>query len=211
MAKTPRTGPKKRSGAPFARLRAVALLALAALGAPTLASAEPTLDEAVSFARSELTGLCNDSRRSGIDVLDRLKIGGLRTCQVTVKPGRLNLSVRENGSEYSGRAFARLKLDVHFNRSSGFLCGRPGRDGRASLFFTCDASKGANGASCAKRQLTVDHPDRDPLRTRQTLSAAAILRTDPENCRMLVRALSFVSERSKSAPEEDVRDFFAQK
>ena len=201
----------RASWASSARTALFAAIAVLAMGWTEKAAAEPSLEETIAFTRAELTRLCDDPRKSGVDALDRLKIGGHRNCQIVLTPGRLNFSVRERGSEYSGSGFAQLKMELRFTERSGFLCGRPANDGRAPLFFTCDASKGAKGRTCAERDLSVDRPDNDPFETHQKLAAAAILRTAPTECGMLARALTFIGERTKAAPDEDVRDFFAAK
>lgn len=172
-------------------------------------SAEPTLEETISFARTELANLCGDPEHSGIDALDRLMVNGRRSCDVVLTAGRLSMQVRERGSEDTSRSFARLTLDVRFNKETGFICGRTGQDGMAPLFFTCEAAKGANGPICAERSVEVDDQTRDPFASTQTLAAASILRVDPKNCGIVARALSFIGERSKAAPKSNVREYFS--
>ena len=55
----------------------------------------------------------------------------------------------------------------------------------------------------------MDHPTRDAFSNSQSLAAAAILRTDPQSCGIVARALSYIGERSKPKNEDKaLRDFF---
>lgn len=191
-------------------LTAAAATACVALGlAVSPALAGPSIEETIAFTRSEMTNLCNDRSRSQVDALDKLGIGGGRTCQVVLSSDRLSLSVRERGSELSGGAYARLMLDIRFSSESGFLCGRKGVNGLAPLFFTCQASKGAGGQSCAERNVTIDDPRKDSFESSQRLAAASIMRLDPDSCGVVARALSYIGERSKRKIDTNLRDFFA--
>ena len=187
------------------------LSAFVAIAAQSDAMAGPSLEETIRFTRAELTKLCDDRHRSRIEALDRLAVGGGRSCQIVLTPSKLSLSVRERGVDRSGRSYARMQLDVHFSRDSGFLCGRKGSDGMAPLFFTCQASEGANGPICAERNVEMDDPSREAFENTQMLAAASILRTDPDSCGTVARALSYIGARSKAARKDDLRKFFRPK
>lgn len=179
--------------------------------APSAHATSPTLKETIDFTRSELTTLCGDAGRSGVEAIDRLSVGGGRSCQVTLAPGRLQMNVRQRGSSETAGGYARLRLDVRFNRDSAFMCGPAGRDGRSTLFIACKMGGGADGPACAKRTISVLRPGAGDYEADQHLAAASILSTDAESCGVVARALGYIRKRSAPAEKNrSVRDFFAR-
>lgn len=181
----------------------------AALAGAGPAAATPTMEQAIAFSRTEIGRACGDSKRTRIDAIDQLAEGSARTCRVTLQPGRLKISVRQRGGA-SAADYARMWLDISFNRKSRFICGPTGEDQRATLFITCDTERIVNGRSCASRKVTLARPGGDNYRSQKDLSSLGIMRLAEDSCEVISRAMNFIGLRVKEVEKFRVREYFSE-
>ena len=191
-----------------------ALVALWAALSPAVSSASPTIHEATSFVRRELTRICGNRDLSKFDRLNDQTM--FRTCVAEVSPNGLSIVLRYRSAEADDRSDAEAKrggkitTTVSFLRDSWFFCDTNTRRGMVGLHLSCEADVRFDGRICVERKDLARRIDRTINTRVDHQSIAKLMELKPEQCHLVERALNFLIQRGESRRTRSTRDYFLQ-
>lgn len=191
---------------------ALAAVCLALVAGDALAA--PTVAETASFARRELTRLCDSRHLSRFDGIDDAKM--FRDCVATVTPRSVAIELRyRSGAQNGASADAasdrsgRITTSIEFRRNSRFFCGTYENDGKVGLFFSCQETVRFDGAACVERVDRSRALDRPTRTERRLQSVAKMFEIPPRDCAVAERALNYLVSRGGGQRRPSTRDYFA--
>lgn len=187
------------------------LVAFVSAVAAVPAAASPTLEDALSFVRRELSRICDDDRLSRFDRLDR---DVYRDCNAFARPGAINLELRFRAPEGDrrdrpgSRRSGVYETALRYHRRSRFFCGLRERGGRVGLFFSCESEVRVDGQACVTRREVIRRVDTPTETVVREQSVAKLFEVSPDECAVLQNALNFVVVRTRIDGPTDLRSYF---